>query len=127
MNSRTTIKALFLLPLFFLFFQNADLSAQQGSLTEWLDPNVSLVEGQVAIDRLLAAADQISGGGLEDNANNSNIVGLPLFYREVANEISSNGSSSRDAINKIAISFLSNGFRPQDVQSLVASARILLS
>lgn len=108
-----------------LFF-SSDIQAQS-NLTEWITAQDVLVDGPVAVDRLIQAADVASGGGMEDDANNSGIDGLPLFYRTVAAEIRDNSLTAREAINKTAAQFLRNGATPQTVGALVASAKMILS
>jgi hypothetical protein len=130
MNFNSILSRFFCVFVLFIFafsIMPNEVSAQQSSVTEWVDQNLVLIQGQMAIDRLTMAADQISGGQLEDNANNSSIIGLPLFYREIAEEIRSNGTSTRNAINIVANRFSANGFNSQTMMELVSSARILLS
>jgi hypothetical protein len=116
------VAAMFTLGLLFATDAHA-----QANLTEWITSQDVLVDGPVAVGRLIQAADVASAGGMEDDANNSGIDGLPLFYRTVAAEIRDNSLTAREAINKTAAQFLRNGVTPQTVGALVASTKMILS
>ena len=118
---------LFLAVLFFgLNFIQGEVHAQ-ATVSDWITTQDVLVDGPVAVDRLLQAANAVSGGGMEDDGYNSGIDGLPLFYRTVAAEIRDNNLTARESINKTAAVFLSNGVTPQTVGALVASIKMILS
>jgi hypothetical protein len=120
-------RCLFLFALFFgLSIIPAEIKAQ-ATVSDWITAQDILVDGPVAVNRLLQAADVASGGGMEDDANNSGIDGLPLFYRTVAAEIRDNNLTARESINKTAAAFLRNGVTPQTVGALVASVKMILS
>jgi hypothetical protein len=122
-----TTKMIFNFALILSFLLVGQMSHAQSSITKWVEDHEVLVDGSVAVDRLLSSADLATGGGQEDDANNSGITGLPQFYRSVAAEIRDNNLNVKQAINKVSAAFLTEGFTAQNVTALVASARMILS
>jgi hypothetical protein len=122
-----TTKTIVNFALILSFLLVGQISQAQSSITKWVEDHEILVDGPVAVDRLLSSADLVTGGGQEDDANNSGITGLPQFYRRVAAEIRDNNLNVKQAINLVAAAFLTEGFTAQNVTALVASTRMILS